>query len=205
MKNVILLSILLAAAVITLSCEKEEWNDPSKVTGEGEIVTLPLTLNSFSKIVLEGVANLYITVGNQESTLLKAQENIMEVLTWEVSSGTLTIGLKEGVKLENHEEIRFEISALVLSDLVHEGVGDVTFEGIGQDELNIDFRGIGMVLAYDLPVNNCVVMNSGTGDCKVRANNILDVDISSIGNIYYRGNPDITYSNSGLGDLINDN
>jgi hypothetical protein len=43
------------------------------------------------------------------------------------------------------------------------------------------------------------------GDCKVRVKENLDVDISSIGNVYYRGNPEITLSDSGLGALINDN
>ena len=205
MKNVILLSILLAAAVMTLSCEKETWNDPTKVTGVGEVVTLPLNLDAYSKIILEGVANLYITVGDQESTLLKAQQNIIEVLTWEVSSGVLTIGLKEGVKLHNHEEIRFELNTSALHELIHEGVGDVNFRGIGQDELEIDFRGVGNVYTYGLPVDDCVVLNSGTGDCKVRVNENLEVDISSIGNVYYRGNPEINCNDSGLGELINDN
>jgi hypothetical protein len=205
MKNLFLLSLVLAAATMTLSCEKETWNDPQKVIGEGEIVTLPLHLNTFTGIVLEGVANLYITMGNEESTVLKAQQNIIDVLTWEVSAGKLTLGLKEGITLHNHEEIRFEIQAPVLNTMVHEGVGDVNFQGFLQEELHIDFRGVGNVIAYALPVEMCVVLHSGIGDCKVRANEILEVDISSIGDVYYKGNPEITFSDEGLGELINDN
>jgi hypothetical protein len=43
------------------------------------------------------------------------------------------------------------------------------------------------------------------GDCKVKVNETLDVDISSVGKVYYRGHPQITFTDSGLGDLINDN
>jgi len=205
MKKVILISIVLAAVSMTISCEKEEWNDLAKVTGEGDIVTRLLSLDPYSKIILEGGANLHITVGDEESTVLKAQQNIIDVLSWKVSSGTLTIGLKERITLNNHEEIRFEINTPELSHLLHQGVGDVSFEGNNQDELDIDFRGVGHVFAYGLKVDKWVVLNSGTGDCKVWVNETLEVDISSLGNVYYRGNPEITFADSGLGKLINDN
>ena len=205
MKNLFVSSIVLAAISMTISCEKEDWNDNTRVSGEGEIVIQQLSLEPYSEIILDGVANLYITVGMEESTTLKAQQNIIDVLRWKVSSGTLIVGLKEGITLHNHEEIKFELNVQVLNKLIHEGVGDVRFKGTSQDELDIDFRGVGSVIAYGLTVNNCVVLNSGTGDCKVQANETLDVDIVSLGNVYYRGNPEISLSDSGLGELINDN
>ena len=205
MKHTFLLSFLLAAATMTLSCEKEKWNDPTIIIGEGEIVTLPLNLSSYTMIILEGVADLQITLGGEESSVLKAQQNIIEVLTWEVSSEILTIGLKKGVSLHNHEEICFELNTQVLTKLTHEGVGEVHLAGPGQEDLEIDFRGIGNVYAYGLMVDACVVLNSGTGDCKVRVNEILEVDISSLGNVYYQGTPEINCSDSGPGQLINDN
>jgi hypothetical protein len=205
MKHVILKSIVLTAGLLTLSCEKEDWNNSLKVSGQGEIVTQPLNLNPFTQINLEGVANLHITIGDEESALLKAQQNIIDVLTWEVSSGTLTIGLKPGVTIHNHEEIRFELKTMVMSRLVHEGVGEVNLVGTVQDALEFDFRGVGNVFAYGLPVDNVLVLNGGTGDCKVRAIDYLEVDLSSVGNVHYRGNPEISCTKSGLGELINDN
>ena len=205
MKNLFVSSIVLAAISMTISCEKEDWNDNTRVSGEGEIVIQQLSLEPYSEIILDGVANLYITVGMEESTTLKAQQNIIDVLRWKVSSGTLIVGLKEGITLHNHEEIKFELNVQVLNKLIHEGVGDVSFKGTSQDDLDIDFRGVGNVFAYGLTVNNCVVLNSGTGDCKVQANKTLDVDIASLGNVYYRGNPEISLTDSGPGELINDN
>jgi len=205
MKNLILLSFVLIAVSMIVSCEKEEWNYPNKITGEGEIVTQSITLNPFSRIELEGVANLYVNVGAGPSTILKAQQNIIDILTWKVASGTLTIGLKEGITLHKHEEIRFDIDMPVLTHVFHNGIGHVILMGNSQDLLAIDFRGIGDVYAYGLPVNQCEVLNSGTGDCKVKVNETLEVDISSLGKVFYRGNPEITFTDAGLGDLINDN
>ena len=83
MKNEILLSIVLTAAVVTLGCEKEAWNDTTRVSGNGEIVTQPLDLDPFTRIILEGV-------------------------------------------------------------------GDVSFTGVRQNGLELDFRGVGNVFAYNL-------------------------------------------------------
>ncbi len=197
-------SIVLAAAIMTLSCEKETWNDLS-VSGQGDTNTRSLELDAFSRIELHGVANLYVSSGDRQTVTLEAQKNIMEVLTWKVSGHTLSIGLKPGVSLHQHEEIRFGIELPVLSHLLHDGVGDIFLAGEAREELSIELRGIGEVNAYDWPVNHCVVLHSGTGDCRVTVNNSLEVDIASVGNVFYRGTPQINCTDSGLGDLINNN
>jgi hypothetical protein len=204
MKNSIPFALLLAAALMTLSCEKEEIQ-PLTISGEGAIVTQSLELDPFTSVEFKGVSNLYISNGSEQSVTLKAQQNIIDVLTWEVSASTLSIGLQEGISLNNHEEIRFVIVLPAFNSLYHDGVGEVYIEGNIQDELSIDFRGIGLVNAYDLTVDECMVITSGTGDCRVKVNSYLKVDISAMGNVYYKGNPQINITDTGLGELINDN
>ena len=205
MKNTMLFGITLTAITLMIGCEKEPLNDLTRISGTGEIVTKPLELATFSNLELEGVSNLYITVGNEQSVELKAQQNIIDVLNWEVSAGILTISMDEGITIHNHEEILFEIVVNELSDVVHDGVGDVTLDGISDNALAIDFRGVGNIDAYDLPVENCTVYSSGVGDCKVNVSGYLEVDISGTGNVYYIGNPEISSTDTGIGDLINDN
>jgi hypothetical protein len=205
MKNAIYFSLLLTATMLIVGCEKDSIKNLNKVYGTGEIVTKTLSLDSFSKIEHDGVANLYVSLGSPQSVTLKAQQNIIDVLTWEVSEGTLLIGTGENISIETHKEIRFEITVPELSSLLHDGVGDATLQGDLQNSLDIDFRGVGEVDAYSLPVNECLVLNSGVGDCKVMVNNYLEVDISSIGNVYYKGNPQISITDNGNGELINDN
>jgi hypothetical protein len=205
MKQLLSLGILFAAITMTISCEKEELIDPRIVTGTGEIVTKPLSLSTFSRIEFNGLANLYVTVGGEQSLILKAQQNIIEILNWEVDAGILTIWMDEGVTIQNHEEIRFEIVVNELFSLLHDGVGDMALQGGNQESLTIDFRGVGNIHAYALPVDNCIVMSTGVGNCEILVNNYLEVDISGAGNVYYRGEPEIISTGTGLGDLINEN
>lgn len=205
MKNAILYSLLLAVIPFVVSCEKENPFDSRTITGIGEIVTKSLELDPFLNIELEGVANLYVTVGGNQEVGLKAQQNIIDVLTWEVNSGTLYIGLEEGITLQNHEEIRFDIIIPELNSLVHDGVGDITLAGAGVEVFDITHNGIGHINAYEFPTDRCSVLTSAVGDCKVLVHSVLEVDISGIGDVYYKGSPEITETDTGLGSLINDN
>jgi hypothetical protein len=54
-------------------------------------------------------------------------------------------------------------------------------------------------------MNHCVVLHAGNGCCKVHVFDNLEVDISSLGDVFYKGSPHITLNDTGLGDLINDN
>jgi hypothetical protein len=204
MKKAIILAVLLAAACMTISCEKEEVPE-LYIVGQGPVEKQSLNLEPFSGIELQGVANLYISSGEEQLVNLKAQKNIMEVLTWSVSAEILTIGLKAGVSLHNHEEIRFEIQLPGLDRILHEGVGDIRLQGALQTDLELVHQGVGSIHAYGLPVEHCVLLQSGIGDCFVKVNDYLEVDITGQGNVYYKGTPQISCSESGLGSLINDN
>jgi len=205
MKNVAFLLITLTTVSLMISCEKEEADDNKTVIGLVQIITKPLELDPFVDIELNGVANLYVTVGSSQSVVLKAQQNIIDILTWEVIGGTLFIGIDEDIYLQNHEEIRFEIAIPDLESLIHDGVGDITLDGDRRDVFDIDYRGVGHIFAYELPMDQCVVSTSGAGDCKVQVDHTLEVDISGVGYVYYRGHPQITVNDQGVGNLVNDN
>lgn len=205
MKNVNQFVIVLTASLLMISCEKEEANDLLTIVGTGEIVTKSLDLDPFSHIEFTGVANLYISVGDRQSVQLKAQQNIIDILTWEIMAGTLLIGIEEDIYLQNHEEIRFEIVIPDLRSLIHDGVGDMELTGESREVFDIDHRGVGHMDAYALPIDHCTIISSGIGDCKIQVDSTLEVDISNIGNVYYRGNPQIISNDTGIGNLINDN
>lgn len=205
MKKATFIAITLTAALLMMSCEKEEFTDLNTVVGMGEVHTLPLELDPFDRVEFYGVANLHISLGSDQSVELSAQQNIMDVLSWEVQFGTLIIDIEKNVYLRDHEEIRFEISLPDLKRVLHDGVGDITLEGDSRDVFTMEYRGVGNINAYALPVDHCIVVSSGLGHCKVHVQQILEADISGVGNVFYRGYPKISSTDSGVGELINAN
>ena len=209
-KSILMKSYYLSLAFILLlaftMCDSDDDQNPNKkITGAGPIVTKTLNFPSFNKIENTGVANFNISLGDPQSVLLKAQQNIIDVMTYEVINGTLFVGIVENTSIENAEEISFEITINEINDIKLVGVGDFELSGDFQDELSISLTGVGNVEAYDLEVGACTIVSTGVGDCEVNVRDELDVTITGVGTVYYKGNPSITQSVSGMGSLINDN
>jgi len=176
-----------------------------KITGTGPIVAKTLNFASFNKIESSGVANFYITLGDPQTVTLKAQQNIIDIMTYEVINTTLFVGIKKNISIEKAEEIRFDISISEINNIKLVGVGNFDLSGDLQDDLSISLIGVGSIDAYDLEVGNCTIVSTGVGDCKVRVRDELDVIISGVGSVYYKGNPLITQNVTGVGSLVNDN
>jgi hypothetical protein len=202
------LNILLGMVVLLIlsTCNLNDDQNPNNpIIGVGPVVTETLNLSEFTKIENTGVANFYITYGDPQSVVLKAQQNIIDVMTYRVVNGTLRVGLDENISIQNAEEIRFEITVNEIDEITLVGVGSFQLSGDFQDELSIFITGVGNVEAYDLEVGNCVIVSTGVGDCRVNVRDELDVTISGLGTVYYQGNPVITQNVSGMGNLVNDN
>ena len=83
----------------------------------------------------------------------------------------------------------------------HIGTADVNYSGFSH--LNyISTMSFGPVDARDLETTFTYMSSSGSNNCFVKASNELHAQISSIGNVYYSGNPSISLNRTGTGELI---
>jgi hypothetical protein len=190
---------------ITQGCENDDGHHKITVIGTGPIITRNLDLSSFSKIENIGISNFYITTGSPQKVVLKAQQNIIDVMTWEVVNQSLKVGLEKDVSIKDYEEIRFEITVPEINDIELVGIGDIELSGDDQSELSVNLTGVGSVKAYEMKVNTCNITLSGVGDCKVYVINELNVTIAGVGYVYYKGDPNINSTITGVGKLINAN
>ena len=204
MKKSILLILSFYIIVLFNGCEKED-NGTNNITGVGDVVTETLDLSSFQSIKNTGVANIYVTVGDTQSVVLKAQQNIIDVITYEVNNSTLEIGIQENTSINESKGIVFEITIPEIDKIELIGVGDFELSGDSQDELYIFLIGVGTVRAYNLEVDVCHITSTGVGNCQVRVNNTLNVTITGVGSVYYKGNPTINSTITGLGKLVDAN
>jgi hypothetical protein len=199
-------SMIFTVLILTIQgCENDFGHHKITVIGTGPVVTRNLDLQSFKKIENTGIANFYITIGSPLKVVLKAQQNIIDVMTWEVANQSLKVGLDKDVTIEDHEEIRFEITVPEIKDIELTGVGDFDFSGADQNELSVNLTGVGSVRAYDMKVNTCNITLTGVGDCKVFVIDELNVKIAGVGYVYYKGDPAINSTITGVGKLINAN
>ena len=82
MRHIIIPFLTGLIFMIPMGCENWGTDDNSRnVIGTGPVVTQTLTLDEFSKIENTGVADIYVTLGSPQSVVLKAQQNIIDIMT----------------------------------------------------------------------------------------------------------------------------
>ncbi len=197
--------IIAQVLLLTFSCEDENIHNKIKVIGTGPEVTKSLDLASFDKIENTGVADFEIVIGGEQSVAIKAQQNIIDVMNWDVNNGCLIVGVDKFVSIEKDADIVFEITLPKITEITLTGVGNFNLSGADQDILNISLTGVGNINAYGMKVKNCNINLTGVGDCKVLVTDNLDVTITGVGYVYYKGTPDLSSIITGVGGLINDN
>jgi len=192
--------------ILFVRCDPDDNPQHERVIiGSGPVVTQTLHLPAFDRIMNAGVLNIFVTIGETQSVDLKAQQNIIEVLTFRVVDNTLEIGLEKNVSIGKADDIRLEVIVSDLREIGVLGVGSYDLAGDFQDELEISIIGVGDVHAYDLNVANCTIFSTGVGNCWVNVSDELRVTLAGVGNIFYKGNPDIFQDVTGVGKVINDN
>ena len=81
------------------------------------------------------------------------------------------------------------------------GSGDVKLSG-STTVLDLNVSGSGSISSFSMPADECMVSISGSGNCEVYVNKILDVSISGSGSVVYDGSPEaVNVSSSGSGTL----
>jgi hypothetical protein len=126
----------------------------------------------------------YLSAGNISSTNVLTRPSFMLDVWGGCGSINLSLNVTNGFIYE------------------HLGTADITIKGrvIFNSVVSGDY---GLIQLKDLSTDYTYVSNSGSNDCYVNSDKFLDATISSIGNIYYTGNPDSVHVNIfGAGKVI---
>ncbi len=216
--------LLLFVLALFLSCDDDDFlMDNDCVEGQGSVITESRVLGDFHSIVNTVYADILITQGPVEDIIIEAQSNILDVLETDVVNQKLTI--KSDPCIDISQAITIHITIPEIRNLTITGAGDViaqndltlnevnlTLTGAGSfmllgtaSTLNITLTGAGNVSAFGLMADSCNVVITGAGNAEVFVINELDVTISGVGSVYYKGDPVINSSITGVGNIVDAN
>lgn len=203
-----ILLILIAFIFNNLGCDSDNnltGSNKIQVVGTGPVDSMTVSLPTFHSIINTATFDINVTKGIPQSVVLRAQQNILNVMTYTVVNGVLTLGFQDNVNVTTSEEVSANITVAEINRTAIIGAGNFVLSGAQQNKLDIDITGAGNVEAYNLAVDTCNIVITGVGNSKVRVNNLLNVTITGVGNVYYKGNPTIISTITGTGRVINDN
>ncbi len=162
---------------------------------------MEISTPAFTGVSVTGTCDVDSKIGETQSVVLSAQSEILDVMSHEVRDNILHIGFKHNYTVNTSEEISADITIPSVSYVAITGAGDFELEGAKQEFLDIHITGSGNVSAFNMEVTDCQITISGTGNCNVNVINSLDVQVSGVENIFFKGNPTVTTDISGVGNV----
>ena len=135
---------------------------------------------------------LYITMEKLEEFKLTGSGNIS-------TTNKLTGGDHLNLEIAGSGNMHFDVN----TPTVHSGIsgtGDIYLTGETRDS-KIEIAGSGNYHAEDLKAENATVKIAGSGDARVFADSTLNIDIAGVGNVYYKGNAQVSQNVAGSGKI----
>jgi hypothetical protein len=186
--------------------------------GSGNVITESRVVSGFDEILLSGSGEVVVDVDGTESLTIEAEDNIMPLLTTEVRNGRLELSTKSSISPT--VSVIYTISAATLDGLSIGGSGDITATGINADSfdaeisgsgqiemagttdaLDVEISGSGRYAGADLVATVATVSVSGSGHALVNVTDKMDAEVSGSGTVEYIGDPNVSSSISGSGDI----
>jgi hypothetical protein len=208
-----ILSFLLVASGWAPQQQQEQ------LKGSGVMKTETREVEPFTKIEIKIGASVDVTIGQQQSFEIEAEDNILPVITTTVKDGTLILDSSQ--PHTSTKSVKAKVVVPSFQGITISGAGNVNVKGLNEPKFAVSLRGAGQinvegkaeVLAVDLAgagaidtrelaAKRAAVAVRGTGDIKVRADEALVASVSGRGNIRYTGDPkEVTRNISGQGSI----
>ena len=214
MRGLVLGAATLVAMAAVSACDGGVFG----VRGSGNVITESRDVSGFSEIAVLGSGNVVVDVNGTESLTVEAEDNIMPLLKTEVRNGRLELSAESSISPTT--DVTYTVTAATLDGVSISGSGDVAATGIDAESFDVEISGSGKVepvgtadtltlgisgsgryAGEGLVASVGTVRVSGSGDAVVRVTDDLDVDVSGSGSVEYIGEPTVTESISGSGDI----
>jgi hypothetical protein len=219
------MSKLKSAIVFTLSifllisCSSEE---DAGVKGEGSVVSVVKPVESFNRLKIEGVFNVYLNQDKTEKVRIEAEQNIIDLISVENDGKTLMSDYHSELSISKSANVDLYITVSDLKELDIEIVGDVeTKNSLDLSKFLLTNNSVGNV-DFSLLSKKFTVINNSVGDLNLfglvekftldnnsvgnvnafplTAEKVL-IENNSVGNININATYSIDIENNGVGNI----
>jgi hypothetical protein len=213
-----LLALVVVGGALVLGNLFESSTESEPVLGSAVTATETRAVPPFTSVELEGGNSVTILVGDAQSVVVQADDNLIANVTTTVEDGRLVIATTGSFTAMTPMSVALTMPSL--EGLALSGTGSIAADGIRASALAVALSGNGLVRATGSADRLDVTLSgsgdlelgglqgrdvgatlSGSGRIVVTATETLDASIPGTGAIVYSGNPAVTQSITGTGKI----
>ena len=211
MKRIVLLLVLIS---LVTGCHRIH----DEIAGSGKLQKQRRDVGSFNSISTEGAFDLEIACQKPQSLEIEGDDNVLPLVSTEVSNNVLHIRNIRGYSVS--EPITIKISLPDLKGVSASGAGTIEVSGLKNEKfeidasgapaikasgetrvLNIDASGAGKIDTHKLRAARVVVDSKGVSKVEVYAAEQLEVTVSGPSHVIYQGDPVVKQTVNGPGSV----
>ena len=214
---------LLLCSTLFFTCINDD-DDNNQIIGSGNIIMEDRVLDDFEGIRIDGVIEAEISHAMSQSVVVEGDDNIVPRIITESDNNLLRVSLESGNYAPGFRA-KVIIKAPLINLIENVGVSDINMNGFeGLDILEVsnfgvgttnlsgstsifeaNNSGVGNIQGFNFISDTCLVSLSGVGNIQVNCNDLLKGNLIGVGNILYKGQPEIDVIVSGVGELVDAN
>ena len=197
---IVLVTVLvLASLACDLSGVLVEGGIGSSERGSGNVVEETRPVNGVSGVDLATIGTVIVQIGEDESLVIEAEDNLMKFFETEVRGGTLEITTTpRSVNLRPTQPVRFFLTVADLEQVSISGSGDIQVPNLETNQFRVDIGGSGDISLDDLNAGQLEINIGGSGEVTAGS-----VDVSAF-QVRINGSGDINLAELNAEDLTLD-
>ena len=156
--------VILACLVLSSGC-RMVLNEGAR--GNGDLTTETRQVDSFDAVELACQGDLVISLGEREELVIRAESNLLEHITSEVSGGELNLRAARGVNLRPTKSIRYELTVRSLEAISSTGSGDIVAPRLRSERMELRLTGSGDLDLEGLETGDGSLRITGSGDAEI--------------------------------------
>lgn len=160
--------------------------NPNIVRGSGNVINESRQVSGLNEVVLTMSGDLTIEQNGTEALTIEGEDNIVPLITTEVTGNRLTISTKGTTGFSTTKPLRFQLSVKDLAHIRASGSGNISMQGLNSDRLGVETTGSGDITAKDIAASTVTARTSGSGNIVV-AGKAESLDITGTGSGNYMG------------------
>jgi len=153
------------------------------VTGSGNVITENRPVSGINRVRLEIPANLDIQQGSAETLTVTGDDNLLPLLTSDVSGGELVIKFKPFTSARPTQPIEVKLTVKNLDELSNSSSGKVSVQSLTTGDFHLSLSSSGNVKIEGIQAEQITAELSSSGEILVAGTaRQLDLSLSSSGN-----------------------